>query len=604
VLLDYCRVPRYNTAERQSNIGGDILMSSFISALMKQRKDAKKAEPDSSGRLKEIINVLKKYNYDDGITPEITVNILQDLGPTFVKIGQIASQQAEYLPPEYCEALASLRSKVAPMDIETVNGQIEKYLGKKADELFASFDEKPLGSASIAQVHKATLFDGTVVAVKVRRPGIVDTVARDFALIEKVLDKFIKEDKGGIDIKGMILELENTSKIELDLTNEAKNLDRFWNNNHGREKVESPKCYRLLTCEAVLTEDFVTGTEVSDTEYLETLSAEERERIAALIADNFASQVLTDGFYHADPHSGNVLIKDPEIGIPDTEPVASEPVQDDEEASEEQKMPLPEHGIEWIDFGMMGALSSKQRQLLIDIVTNVVMQDAYGLKRTVLQIAQPKGEINHGAMLEMCENMCGQYTGVDFGDFDLGDLIGTIIGGLQEENYKVDPFLTNLARGIIAVEGTIKTLSPNVNVLNYFISKVNTGLNFNLDLEHPETMNPEIAMKLLQLAQGLIDSSTKTAESLDMLEKGQIKVRTDFSFEEKALGTVNRLTRYAVRAFVIVAFIIGSCLLCAASAFTGEGTAITIVFRILGFAGLAISVFFAWRLYRNMKKNK
>ena len=165
-------------------------------------------------------------------------------------------------------------------------------------------------------------------------------------------------------------------------------------------------------------------------------------------------------------------------------------------------------------------------------------------------------------------------------------------------------FRSNLARGIIAVEGTIKTLSPNVNVLNYFISKVNTGLNFNLDLEHPETMNPEIAMKLLQLAQGLIDSSTKTAESLDMLEKGQIKVRTDFSFEEKALGTVNRLTRYAVRAFVIVAFIIGSCLLCAASAFTGEGTAITIVFRILGFAGLAISVFFAWRLYRNMKKNK
>ena len=253
---------------------------------------------------------------------------------------------------------------------------------------------------------------------------------------------------------------------------------------------------------------------------------------------------------------------------------------------------------------MMGALSSKQRQLLIDIVTNVVMQDAYGLKRTVLQIAQPKGEINHGALLEMCENMCGQYTGVDFGDFDLGDLMGTIIGGLQEENYKVDPFLTNLARGIIAVEGTIKTLSPNVNVLNYFISKVNTGLNFNLDLEHPENMNPDIAMKLLQLAQGLIDSSTKTAESLDMLEKGQIKVRTDFSFEEKALGTVSRFTGYAVRAFIIVAIIIGSCLLCTASAFTGEGTTITIIFRILGFLGLGISVFFAWRLYRNMKKNK
>ena len=579
-------------------------MSSFISALMKQRKDAKKAEPDSSGRLKEIINVLNKYNYDDGITPEIVVNILQDLGPTFVKIGQIASQQAEYLPPEYCDALASLRSKVAPMDIETVNAQIEKYLGKPANELFASFDEKPLGSASIAQVHKATLFDGTVVAVKVRRPGIVDTVAQDFALIEKALDMFVKEDEDSIDIKGMIRELENTSKIELDLTNEAKNIERFWNNNNGREKIESPKCYRLLTCEAILTEDFITGSEVSNTDYLETLSADERERIAALIADNFASQVLTDGFYHADPHSGNVLIKNPEIGISDTESAPSVPVRDNAETSEEQKIPLPEHGIEWIDFGMMGALSSKQRQLLIDIVTNVVMQDAYGLKRTVLQIAQPRGEINHGAMLEMCENMCGQFTGVDFGDFDLGDLIETIIGGLQEENYKVDPFITNLARGIIAVEGTIKTLSPNVNVLNSFVSKVNTGLNFNLDLEHPETMNPEIAIKLLQLAQGLTDSTIKTAESLDMLEKGQIRVGTNFTLEGKTLGTVNRLTGYAVRAVVIVALIIGSCLLCMASAFTGEGVTITIIFRILGFLGLGISVFLAWRLYRNMRKNK
>ncbi len=145
---------------------------------MKQRRDAKKAQPDTHGRLKEIIAVLKKYNYDDGITPEIAVNIMQDLGPTFVKIGQIASQQAEYIPPEYCDAFAKLRSNVAPMDIETVHSQIEKYPGKPVSELFASFNEKPLGSASIAQVHKAELFDGTVVAVKVRRPGIVDTVAR------------------------------------------------------------------------------------------------------------------------------------------------------------------------------------------------------------------------------------------------------------------------------------------------------------------------------------------------------------------------------------------------------------------------------------------
>ena len=177
--------------------------------------------------------------------------------------------------------------------------------------------------------------------------------------------------------------------------------------------------------------------------------------------------------------------------------------------------------MQWIDFGMMGILTTNQRQTLIDIVTAVVMKDAYGLKRTVLKVAQPKGEVDHGSLLEMCEGICGQYNGADIGDFDLGDLLGTVLGGLQGENFKVDPFLTNLARGIIAMEGTIQTLSPGVNILNSFISKVDTGLDFKLNLDNPGEMNPEIAMGLLKLFQGLTDSSTKTAEALDMLEKGR-----------------------------------------------------------------------------------
>ena len=592
-------------------------MSNFITALMKQRKDAKKAEPDTNGRLKEILAVLKKYNYDDGITPEIIVNILEDLGPTFVKIGQIASQQTEYLPKEYCDALAKLRSNVAPMDIETVNTQIEKYLGKPVSELYASFDEKPLGSASIAQVHKAELNDGTVVAVKVRRPGIVDTVARDFALIEKILDKFVKKPVGGLDLKAFIVELEKTSKIELDLTNEANNLDRFWNNNIGREKVESPKCYRELTCEAVLTESFVTGTEISDTDYLAGISDEERERLAALVADNFAAQVLTDGFYHADPHSGNVLIKEPVPGETVSEPELKTTESKEEnidgaetekkDAEAEDKIPLPEHSIEWIDFGMMGTLTTKQRQILIDIVTNVVMHDAYGLKSTVLQVAKPKGEINHGALLEMAEGMCGQFSGSDFGDFQLGDLMTTILDILKEEDFDVDPFLTNLARGIIAAEGTVKTLCPKVNILNAFMTKVDIG--FDLDLsdlsdEKLKEMNPEIALKLLQLAKGVTDSSTKTAEALDMLEKGQIKVRTDFAFEEKALDTVSRLTGYVIRALVILALIIGCGMLCTVTPVASDKIIGAIVFRGVGIAGLIVSFFFAQRLYREMKKGK
>ena len=585
-------------------------MTGFISALIKQRKEAKKAEPKSNGRLREIISIVNKYNYDDGFTPEIIVNILQDLGPTFVKLGQIASQQSDYMPAEYCEALAKLRSNVAPMDLETVYAQIEKFLGKPANELFASFNEKALGAASVAQVHKATLHDGTVVAVKVRRPGVVETVARDFALLEKVLDKFVKGNVGGIDIKGLIVELEKTSKIELDFTNEANYLDRFYNNNLGREKVICPKCYRELTCEAILTEDFVTGNEVSDTQFLATLSEDERERLAALIADNFSTQVLVDGFYHADPHSGNVFIKESAPSEQVSEPVVAEPkpetesVEGEEKPAEEKKIPLPEHSIEWIDFGMMGTLTQKQRQTLIDIVTNVVMKDAYNLKRILMTIARPEGEVNHGEILGLCEDMCNQFSGTDFGDFELGDLLNTVLDALQNGNYKVDPFLTNLARGVIAIEGTVSTLSKKVNILNYFLSKVDMGSSFNLNLEHPEEMNPEIALKLLQLFNGVTDSSVKKAETLDMLQKDQIKIPTEFSLEKTTLETVNRLTAYMVRALIIVALIIGSTLLCTTTPIAEGNTTGAIVFRGVGIAGYILSLFFAQRLYRNMMKGK
>ena len=591
-------------------------MAGFISALIKQRHDAKKAGPDTSGRLKEIIDIIRKYDYNDGITPEIVVGIIQDLGPTFVKIGQIASQQAEYIPPEYADALSKLRSSVAPMDSETVHAQIEKHLGKSANELFASFDDKPLGSASIGQVHRAELFDGTIVAVKVRRPGVVDTVARDFALLEKVLDTFAKDGLGGIDIKGLILELEKTSKIELDFTNEAVNLERFWANNSERPGIESPKCYREYTNEAILTEDFVTGHEAGDIDYINSLDDDERDRIAALVADNFASQVLVDGFYHADPHSGNVLIKEPVPVEPTAEEEAAAPAEDArvedapaEDAPAEDALQLPSHGVEWIDFGMMGLLTTQQRQILLDLVTAIVMQDAYSLKRTVLKAAQPMGEIDHGALLEMCEGMCDQYTGGDFGDFELGDLLGTVIGNLQDESYKIDPFLTNLARGIVAVEGTVKTLSPRINILNYFIDKVDVGVGLdfdfsNLDDEALAEMNGPIAMELLKFFDSTSRSAAKTAETLDMLEKGQIRVRTDFSYEEKALGSVERMVSLAVRALLVIAFFIGSCLLCTVPVNAMETTPFLVAFPIVGSVGYVVSIFFAWRLYKSIKKSK
>ena len=532
-------------------------MAGFLQALRNARKKTRD-KVDYTQRGKEIIAILKKYDYSDGLTPTMTVDILQDLGPTFVKLGQIASTHTDMLSVEYCDALARLRSSVAPMDAETVHSQIEKYLGKPTDELFASFEDKPLGAASIGQVHKAELKDGTVVAVKVRRPGVVDTVAQDFALIERILDigeKFSGSKDGGVDLMTMVVELEKSSIYELDFTNEARNLVRFYENNNEREDVKIPKCYEELSNEAILVEDFVSGPEVGDTEYVASLSIEERDRLGNLVADNYVEQILTDGFYHADPHAGNVLLVD--------------------------------GGIEWIDFGMMGTISSKQRQNLLDIVTALVKRDNYGLKRAVLQIAHPRGPINHGELLDMCEQQTSQYADSDLESFDTGNLLSTLQGNLEAEGYDIDPFLTNLGRGLITIEGTVKALSPRVNIMDCITRHINTGF----DTDMLERMVESFVMKGVQGAEDLVGLPTKAVETLDMLQKSQINVGGDLTLEPKTVKSINHMVRNVILALLACTLFIGACMLCAAGAETGGQWMLTGAGYGFGAVGFALMIY-------------
>ena len=530
-----------------------------MQALRNARKKTKD-NVDYGTRGKEILSILKKYDYSEGLTPEMTVDILQDLGPTFVKLGQIASTHTDMIPQEYCDALAALRSNVAPMDTETVHAQIEKHLGRPVEETFNFFDDKPLGSASIGQVHKAELADGTLVAVKVRRPGVVETVAQDFALIEKILgaaDKLAPAKEGGIDLMTMIKELEETSKVELDFTNEARNLIRFYQNNEDREGVTSPQCYEDYSNDAILTEDFVSGPEVGDTEYVELLPDEERDRLANLLVDNYVEQILTDGFHHADPHSGNVLLVD--------------------------------DGIEWIDFGMMGYLSSKQRQTLLDLVTALVKRDYYSLKNCVLQVAHPRGPIDHGALLDMCEQMTSQFADSDLASFDTGELISTLTTNLENEGYDIEPFLTNLGRGLITVEGTVKALSPSVNIMECMTRHINLGF----DPESLVRMVEAFVMKGVQGADDLAGLPTKAVETLDMLQKSQLKLGGDFGLEPKTVKAVNYLVRNIVLAMLAMALFLGACVLCASGAAASKDVLVNAgyVFGTVGFA-LMVYVFF------------
>lgn len=500
-------------------------------SMKRARRLSKEEKAESKARFKEILAIVKKYDIKDGLTPEMTVNLIQDLGTTFVKLGQIASTHPDVLPVEYCEALGELRTNARPLEFADVKAQVETELGKPLDELFTSFDVKPLGSASIAQVHRAELPTGEVVAVKVQRPGIVETVTNDLAIMERLVEVLdaVNKGKGGLSLKDLVAELVKTSMEELDFTNEEANLDRFYANNAPREKVTSPKCYREYSSSAVLTEDFVSAPAVEKIDELDKTD-EERDEIAYLVAHNYMEQVMADGFYHADPHAGNVMLTE-------------------------------DGGIEWIDFGMMGTMTGSQRDTLKELVMALVKGDSYGLKRSVLKVATPMGPIDHSELLEMCEGITGQFIDVDLEEFDTGALITTLTASCTDVGLDIDPFLTNLGRGLVTLEGTIHHISPRLNIMAVLVDYLKSSFD-------PNSLKRKAAGlvgKTIESAEAMAALPTRIDQTLDMVQKGHVKLGMELSSNEKFSKDIRAAAGLIAIALIAMALVIGACILGASS---------------------------------------
>ena len=502
-------------------------MANVSLSMKKARKRTREEKAQSHARFKEILHIIKQYDIKEGLTPEQTVSLIQDLGTTFIKLGQIASTHPDVLPVEYCEALGELRTKARPLAIEEVKSQIETELGKPMDELFAEFDENPLGSASIAQVHRAVLPTGEAVAVKVQRPGIVETVTNDLAIMERLVEiyDFVKKDKGGLSLKELVAELVKTSMEELDFTNEANNLLRFYANNESREGIKSPKCYQEYTTSAILTEDFFSSPAIEDIDSLGK-TEEEREEIGYLVAHNYMQQIMEDGFYHADPHAGNIMLPD-------------------------------EGGIEWIDFGMMGTITPTQRDALKDIILALVKGDNYGLKRSILKIVTPTGPLDHAKLLEMCEGVTGQFIDVDLDGFDTGALMNSLTGSCESVGLDIDPFLTNLGRGLVTLEGTIHLVSPKLNIMTVLVDYLKSGF----DTGAIERNARSAFGKAVDSASAMVGLPTKVNETLDMLQKGHVKVGMQMSSSEQLTRDIRAGAGLIALALIAMGFIIGACLL-------------------------------------------
>lgn len=484
----------------------------------------------SHKRMNEIVRIMRQYKVLHGLTPEQAVEVLQALGPTYVKIGQLASNRSDLLPKAYCDAFEKLRDDANPMPFDVVIEQIDRAYGKSWHEVFASIDPVPLGAASIAQVHKATLLDGTTVAAKVRRPGVAESMAEDIMLMKHLLalGEFASNSHRDIllSLEGFIEEIERTTASEVDFTSELHNLMRFHDELADEEGVTSPVAYPQYSCESVLVMEFVQGTEISHTQALREQGIDV-SALARRVCQSYVTQVLDDGFFHADPHPGNILVRDGEVV--------------------------------WIDLGMVGTLTVSERMLVGKVFTAVATDNAYLLKEAVMGLVHVLGPVDHGALLEALSRLLAEYSTAEMKEINVGTVLTEVIEVLRGQNMMMTSSVTMLARGFVTIEGVIAQVAPDISVIEIVSKHV---IAQQADPKFLATQLIDLATTSAASAEALAKLPTQLSNTLEMLDRGQIKVNGDIEVSSRILATAYASVGRISLALLSAGLFLGSSILC------------------------------------------
>ncbi len=499
------------------------------SLLKKEINDYKKREKT---RAAEMISIFSAHNfYANGFTPEELRTTLEDLGPTYVKIGQIMSSRVDLLPESYCKELEKLRQSVKPLDPEVARAVIEEETGKKIDEIYSEFRDKPLGSASIGQVHYAVLKDGTKVVTKVQRPLIADMMRKDYVLLKKlaglVNSVSDNEDSEGIDLVSVIEELEKVTDEELDFRVEANNTKFFKENCiDDEEKITCPTVIDELTTERIFTMTFVDGYSIAKKDRLISDGYDPLE-VGKVIAENYVHQVLDIGTFHADPHQGNIMFTN---GKPC-----------------------------WIDFGMIGHISDKDIDTIQGLIISLLAGDSEGMVKSIFSMGAASTKTNRDALTEDVTTFLSGYDGASgIDDIDMGVLFDEITELTSKHHITLPGQYTMLGRSLITIEGVIEQLCPELDLFtllsNAMIERSKKGF--------------DLKKTLLDAGKELVSAGKKTAkipgfiaETLGALAKGKAKINIELAGIDEPLERIGIYIKYVVMVIVACVLFIGSCIL-------------------------------------------
>ncbi len=529
-------------------------------------KSHRHEDPTASVRLKEMAGVLRRNDIIHGPSPEKLRSILEELGPTYVKIGQIMSMRSDVLPASYCQELMKLRADVKPIPFEEIKAVIDEEFGKRAEDLFESIDEEPLGSASIAQVHAVTLHDGRKAVVKVQRPGIFAVMQQDIKLLGKAVKLIRKMELSGdvIDFNKVLDEMWNVAQEEMNFQLEADNCTRITVLNENVKYVAFPEIVEELTTSRILTMEYIEGIPVDEIEHLEKHGYDLNE-IGLKLASNYIKQILKDGFFHADPHPGNIWIR--------------------------------EGKIIWLDLGMVGHLNEKDRTLFKKGVQAIVDKDVFEVKNVLLQLGKIKGSINHARLYSDIESLLNKYGDLDFSGINLGEMLQEIVELCNKNDISTPSRITMLARGIVTIEGILAKICPDVSFIEVASNYLAEHFLEEMDLRQELRNNSK---KLYNIGKKTIEIPGYISDLLKMFVKGQAKINLDVTGAEEPIRQVDYMVDKLIISIIAAALLIGSSLI---STTDMQPQVLDIpVFGILGFLGATcLSV---WLLYGIIKRRR
>ena len=474
-------------------------------------------------RLGEILHVLRKNDIVRGLDPEKLAHILEELGPTFIKIGQLLSTHSDILPEPYTEALKKLQNSVEPVPYEEVVEQIESAYGQPIEEVFPFFDEKALGSASIAQVHEAKFPDGTDVVVKVQRPHIFEMMGRDIMLLKKGcrLLKYTPV-SGVVDLQGVLDEMWAVAQQEMNFLNEAANLEKFYDLNEGVAFVASPKLYREYTTRQILVMENIIGLPVDDLEKLRE-EGYDPDEIGEKLADNYIKQIIEDGFFHADPHPGNLKIR--------------------------------EGKIVYLDMGMMGSLSEKERKLVGEAVAGVASGEISVCVDAVLGLGIFHKRPDRRSLYRDIETLLRAYAAEDLKTLKLSRVFRDMISIMKENGIEIPSTLTMLMRGLTTAEGVVADLSPDTNILEVAGARFSASRLQDMDLISLVKKDSMTVWKSLHKA---VELPTRMSEVLDSLLKNEYYIGMEHHASEDLKALLRELTSKITVVIVSAALLIGA----------------------------------------------